>query len=82
MESTETFIGTFIHACRYGVIISNQGKHIITDSHGYGIMTELSQELRNYCSNRFLVDFYTTLTMIRRRFFSLFRKQMMFTGIC
>lgn len=63
-----------IHTCRYGISISKQGDPIIQDNHGYVIMTELSQDFRDYCSNRFLVElFYDSDYDLKKVFFAIGR---------
>lgn len=56
VEAVELFIGTYIHNVRYGVNISNQKDPRITQSDGYGIITNLPSSFRNYCSDLWLVE--------------------------
>lgn len=55
-ESAELFIPKFIHCCRHGIMVSKHWDPRLSNSMSYVIMTPFSQDLRDVCIDRMIID--------------------------
>lgn len=57
-EEAELIIRSYMYCRRYGIHVSRFADPTLTESNDYGILKPLSDELREPCSDRVLIELY------------------------